>query len=114
MWVERTYYIYILSSHSRVLYTGVTNNLLWRVAQHKAGLGSRFTARYKANRLVYYECFAKPRHAIAREKQIKAGSRADKIRLIESKNRDWRDLSDDFEIASADYVKAAHEAEYRD
>ncbi|HEY3781559.1 MAG TPA: GIY-YIG nuclease family protein [Fimbriimonadaceae bacterium] len=102
----RIFFVYIMASDSRVLYTGVTNALVRRVSQHKAAEGSAFTARYRVGKLVYYETFAYVKSAIEREKQIKAGSRADKIRLIESVNPDWRDISDDFRLMSADVVAA--------
>ncbi|HEY3782310.1 MAG TPA: GIY-YIG nuclease family protein [Fimbriimonadaceae bacterium] len=102
---ERIFFVYIMASNSRVLYTGVTNALVRRVSQHKAGVGSEFTSRYKTGKLVYFETFSYVRNAIAREKRIKAGSRADKIRLIETLNRDWRDISDDFKLLPADIVR---------
>ena len=88
-------FVYILASRRNgTLYTGVTRNLRLRYLQHQCGLSSAFTSRYQVNNLVYYEIFNSPIFAIAREKQIKAGSRADKIRLIESKNPKWTDLYD--------------------
>jgi putative endonuclease len=93
---EQRYYTYIMTSLSGTLYTGVTNNIRHRVDKHKEGAGSQFTARYSVNRLVYFECFQYVNNAIAREKQIKGLSRAKKVRLIESMNPSWRDLSVDF------------------
>ncbi|HEV2349424.1 MAG TPA: GIY-YIG nuclease family protein [Terriglobia bacterium] len=90
----KTYYVYILASKSRTLYTGVTNNLERRVVEHRRKLVPGFTARYNINRLVFFEVFHDALDAIAREKQIKAWSRIKKIALIESTNRDWKDLSD--------------------
>jgi putative endonuclease len=78
--------------HNSVLYTGVTNNLIRRVFEHKSGRHDGFTSKYKCNKLVYYECGENISGAIFREKQIKAGSRADKIKLIESMNPSWEDL----------------------
>ena len=89
----RNYYIYIMASASRTLYTGVTNNLERRVLQHRRKLLGGFTARYNINRLVYYEVSGEISAAIAREKQIKSWGRKKKIALIESVNRDWNDLS---------------------
>jgi putative endonuclease len=90
----RSYWVYIMTNHSNsVLYTGVTNNLRSRAAQHKARTGSKFTSRYKVSKLVFYEEFGRITDAIAAEKRIKAGSRANKIRLIESLNPEWKDLS---------------------
>jgi putative endonuclease len=90
----KTYYVYIMASKSRTLYTGVTNNLERRVVEHRRKLIPGFTARYHINRLVYYEAGGKIEAMIAREKQIKAWGRMKKIALIESMNRDWKDLSD--------------------
>lgn len=91
----REYYIYIMTNqHNRVLYTGVTNNLYFRVQQHKNSQGGFFTSRYKVNKLVYFECFETAYEAISREKQIKAGSRQKKIDLINNINPDWEDLFD--------------------
>jgi putative endonuclease len=87
------YYVYIMASASRTLYTGVTSNLERRVLQHRRKLLGGFTARYNTNRLVYYEVSSEIIAAITREKQIKSRSREKKIALIESTNRDWKDLS---------------------
>ena len=89
-----TYYVYILSNaNNRVIYTGVTNDLVRRVYEHKNHLDkSSFTSRYNVEKLVYYEETSSIRTAIEREKQIKSWSRAKKDKLIESKNPDWQDL----------------------
>ena len=87
------YYVYIMASASRALYTGVTNNLERRVLQHRRKLLGEFTARYSINRLEYYEVCGEILAAIAHEKQIKSWSRKKKIALIESMKRDWKDLS---------------------
>jgi putative endonuclease len=79
-----------------VLYTGVTNDLLRRVYEHKGKFVKGFTSRYKISKLVYYEVCDTAESAILREKQIKAGSRQKKINLIVSMNSGWRDLYDDF------------------
>jgi putative endonuclease len=89
-----TYCVYIMASKSRTLYTGVTNNLERRVLEHRCKLVPGFTARYNIDRLVYYEVCGDPRAAISREKQIKGWTRLRKVALIESLNRDWKDLSD--------------------
>lgn len=90
---QKQYYIYILTNQrNTVLYTGVTNNLVRRVYEHKSMNGSAFTKKYTVNKLVYYETFGDPATAIAREKQIKAGSRQKKIDLVKSMNAEWRDL----------------------
>lgn len=78
-----------------VLYTGVTNDLLRRVSEHKSGHDSRsFTAKYKLNQLVYFEETTDVVSAIEREKQIKGGSRHKKFKLINSFNPKWNDLTD--------------------
>jgi putative endonuclease len=91
---EQLYYIYILANddHS-ILYTGITNNLPRRVAQHKSGRGSKFTRWKKTTRLVYYETAADRPTALQREAKIKSGQRKTKILLIESINSSWNDLS---------------------
>jgi putative endonuclease len=85
----RTFCVYIMASRSRVLYTGVTNDLARRVHEHKQGLIPGFTSTYCITRLVYFEEFTDIRDAIAREKQIKGWVRARKIRLIELHNPTW-------------------------
>ena len=90
----KNYYVYIMANASRTLYTGATNNLERRVLEHRRKLIPGFTARYNINRLVHFEVFGDIRTAIAREKQIKGWVRVKKIALIESSNRDWKDLSD--------------------
>ncbi len=77
------------------LYTGVTNNLKRRAYEHKEKLVSGFTKKYDLCNLVYYEVFDTINNAIAREKQIKAGSRQNKIDLINDMNPEWRDLYDE-------------------
>jgi putative endonuclease len=72
--------------------TGVTSNLAERIFQHREGLTPGFSRRYGCNRLVFYERYERMDEAIAREKQIKDGSRARKIALIEAMNPDWKDL----------------------
>ena len=89
------YYIYILANrHNTVLYTGVTNNLIKRVHEHKAKLAIGFTSRYNVDKLVYFETTPNVESAITREKQIKAGSRGKKLALVTAMNPDWLDLSE--------------------
>jgi putative endonuclease len=90
---DRSYDVYIMSSLSRTLYTGVTNDLERRVFEHKQAQRGSFTARYNVNRLVYFEQFGETDQAITREKEIKRMTRRRKIKLIESMNPGWRDLS---------------------
>jgi putative endonuclease len=90
------YYVYIVANARKtVLYTGVTRNLVRRIWQHRNGKADGFTARYHCSQLVMYQVFDDSYNAIAREKQIKAGSRRKKIELIERMNPDWRDLYHD-------------------
>ena len=89
----RTYWVYILASQKDgTLYTGVTNSLERRTWQHKQGTVASFTAKYGIGRLVYFEAFSDVNNAIAREKQLKGGSRKKKIALIEKENPEWLDL----------------------
>ena len=87
-------YVYILSNaHKNVLYTGVTNDLIRRVYEHKHHFDKGgFTSQYNVEYLVYYETTENPLSAIEREKQIKGWNRKRKIKLIESKNPNWDDL----------------------
>ena len=88
------YYVYILATNdNKVIYTGVTNNLLRRVYEHKNSLDHKsFTSRYHVHKLVYYECTDDVKSAIEREKQIKGWNRKHKNKLIESKNPQWIEL----------------------
>ena len=90
------YYVYILTNASNtVIYTGVTNNLIRRVFQHKNKVDpSCFTARYNVDRLVYYETYGDIRDAITREKQIKSWNRKRKGSLVSLNNPGWLDLYD--------------------
>ena len=87
------FYIYLLANnHNTVLYVGVTNDIVRRVDEHRAGEVKGFTSKYNVHTLVYYEVSDLILDAIAREKQIKKGSRAKKIALIVKDNPTWRDL----------------------
>ena len=90
----RQYYVYILTNGSRMLYTGMTNNLLRRMDEHKRKAVQGFASKYNLTQLAYYETTDSPRSAIAREKQIKGWLRRKKIALIESQNPRWQDLSE--------------------
>ena len=90
----KQYYVYILSSLTGTLYTGMTNDLKRRVYQHKHKLIEGFTSKYDVTRLVHYEITDSVQAAIAREKEIKAWRRSKKIDLIKSSNPTWQDLSD--------------------
>lgn len=86
--------VYIMTNFTnKVLYTGMTNNLERRVAEHKAGEIAGFTQKYHIKKLVYYELGDYVHSALDREKEIKGWSRAKKVKLIESINPEWKDLS---------------------
>jgi putative endonuclease len=90
----KQYYIYIMTNSSRTLYTGVTDDLVRRVYEHKNKLIKGFTQKYNITRLVYYEITSDIQAAIQREKQIKGWLRRKKIALIEAANPEWEDLSE--------------------
>jgi putative endonuclease len=91
---EKRYYVYIMASRSLTLYTGVTGDIYHRALQHKAGEIEGFTEKYHINRLVYYETFKYVNNALAREKQIKAWTRAKRLALIKTMNPAWQDLAE--------------------
>jgi putative endonuclease len=91
----RTYFVYILTNRSGTLYVGVTNDLIRRIAQHREKAVRGFTSRYDLDRLVYVETSSGIAEAIAREKQLKRWSRAEKVRLIEMQNPKRDDLGAD-------------------
>ncbi len=88
-----SYFVYIVASPSRTIYIGVTNDLARRVREHRMKETPGFTATYHVDHLVWFEEFADPAAAISREKQLKNWRRAKKIKLIESMNPAWKDLS---------------------
>ena len=88
------YYVYIMTNHSRTLYTGITNDLFRRVAEHKEGVMPGFTQKYEIKQLAYYETFTQRVDAIDREKEIKSWRREKKIALIEKMNPHREDLSE--------------------
>jgi putative endonuclease len=92
-YVEKTYYVYILSSQRRVLYIGITSHIEHRVGQHKSHAFGGFTAKYNVTDLVYFERYSSVGKAIRREKELKGWRREKKIALIEVDNPKWRDLS---------------------
>ncbi len=84
----------ITNTNNTTLYIGVTSDLSGRIKKHKSKFYPKsFSARYNLNKLVYYESFQMIGDAIAREKQLKSGSRAKKVKLIEQMNPNWKDLS---------------------
>jgi putative endonuclease len=91
--LDKQYYVYILTTaKNTALYTGVTNDLMRRIYEHKSDIVEGFTRRYKVHKLVYYEAVQDIMTAIAREKQIKSWNRRKKLMLINASNPDWRDL----------------------
>jgi len=95
--MNNQYYVYILTNQrNSVLYTGVTSDLEKRIYEHKSKIIAGFTKKYNVNKVVYYEIFNNIDEAIYREKQIKSGSRKNKIKLIENANPDWNDLAEKF------------------
>ena len=105
----KQYYVYILTNPSRTLYTGVTNDLLRRMYEHKHKLIEGFTSRYNIDLLVYFETTSDVRAAIEREKQIKSWSRIKKVALIESMNRTWSDLSQEWFEGDKEGVISRHD-----
>jgi len=97
--MERGGYIYILTNkNNTTLYIGVTSNLFNRIFEHKSKIyETSFTAKYNLDKLVYFETFSTIEEAIAREKQLKAGSRKKKETLINLKNPDWNDITAEIE-----------------
>lgn len=85
-------FVYIMASHTKTLYVGVTSDLRKRYYQHHHEITEGFTARYQVKKLVYYEVALSPQGAITREKQLKGWRRARKVALVESVNPEWRDL----------------------
>jgi len=91
--VNKQYYVYIMTNKSNnVIYTGVTNDLKKRIYEHKNKLAEGFTKKYNVIKLVYYEVLEDIESAISREKQIKGGSRKNKVQLVNSMNKEWLDL----------------------
>ena len=94
----KNYFIYIITNkRNGVLYIGITNSLVRRIYEHRKSLCDGFAKKYKLKILVYYEIFNDVEKAIEREKILKTWNRAWKIRLIEKKNPEWRDLYDEIE-----------------
>jgi putative endonuclease len=89
---EYHFWVYILASRSRNLYIGITNNIHYRTEKHRESIPGTHTARYNIHRLVYAEYFRYVRNAIAREKELKRWTRAQKIELIEKTNPTWDDI----------------------
>jgi putative endonuclease len=104
--MDNNAYIYFMSNqHNNVLYVGVTNDIVRRVAEHKAKVNKGFTYKYNVDRLVYYELINSINDAIAREKQIKNWKREWKNDLVNDMNPTWEDLSGSIGVDEA-FVKA--------
>jgi len=92
--MDRTFHVYILAGESGVLYTGMTNNPLRRIAEHRQKKIPGFTKRYNVTKLVWFEAHGRATSAIAREKEIKGWRGEKKVALIESMNPYWKDLTE--------------------
>lgn len=92
--MKEAFIYFMTNKNNTVIYVGVTGNLIKRVFQHKTKFHRGFTAKYNCNKLVYFEEFGDINQAIAREKQLKSGSRKSKEELINSMNPNWNDLSE--------------------
>ncbi len=93
---KKEYYVYIMTNkNNTVLYTGVTNDIHRRLLEHRFGKGSQFVKKYQIWKLVYIEIFETAYDAIAREKQIKGGSRKKKLDMINRLNPQWKDLAEE-------------------
>ena len=90
----RCYFVYFMSNESKMLYVGVSNDLMKRVSQHKSKHIPGFTQKYNLYKLVYFEQFGDIRAAIAREKEIKGWLRSKKVALIVTENPHWKDLAE--------------------
>ena len=99
---NRSYYVYIMASHTKRLYIGVANDLERRAAEHRSGARQGFTKKYKMRRLVYYEASAGIADVILREKQLKGWRRSKKIALVESANPEWDNLADGWDKKQRD------------
>ena len=96
---QHNYSVYIATNRSGTLYIGMTNDLVSRMNEHRAGELEGFTRRYNITRLVYFEHTTDVTAAIAREKQLKGGRRNKKTMLIEKMNPNWRDLFEEINTA---------------
>ena len=109
--IKKPGFVYFLSNtYNNVLYIGVTNNILRRIAEHKAKKSKGFTSKYNCNKLVYIEIFDFISEAIAREKQLKSWKRRWKDELVNKENPEWNDLSDSIGLNDnlIEEVKAYH------
>ncbi len=97
-----TYYVYMMTNwNNKILYTGITNDLVRRINEHQEKLSISFTSRYNITKLVYFESTSDVNAAIAREKEIKGWVRRKKNDLIATMNPDWVDLGEEFGIVDS-------------
>jgi putative endonuclease len=100
--MRRVFYVYILASDTRELFIGITNNLLGRIAEHRAGADPyRYVFRHAVTRLVHVEAAGEARDAIRREKQLKGWTRRKKLALIQETNPTWEDLAAGWPVSGA-------------
>jgi len=102
MTLMNTYYVYMMTNwNNKILYTGITNDLVRRINEHQEKLSISFTSRYNITKLVYFESTSDVNAAIAREKEIKGWVRRKKNDLIATMNPDWVDLGEEFGIVDS-------------
>ncbi|MDX1828780.1 MAG: GIY-YIG nuclease family protein [Lutibacter sp.] len=99
--MKKNYVYFMTNKNNKVIYIGVTSNIIERVYQHKTRVYKGFTSKYNCEKLVYFEEFNDINQAINREKQLKAGNRNNKVKLIEGMNPQWNDLSNDWIFETA-------------
>lgn len=93
------FFVYLMTNpNNTVIYTGMTNKLARRVSEHKEKMIEGFTKKYNVVKLVYYEIYKDSYSAIEREEQFKAGSRREKVKLVEQNNPEWKDLSSEISV----------------
>jgi len=97
---EQAYIYFLSNAHNNVLYIGVTNDIIRRIAEHKAKINKGFTYKYNCNKLVYYETFKLIVDAIAREKQLKNWKREWKDKLVTDFNHEWKDFSEEIGVTN--------------
>jgi putative endonuclease len=108
--MDKSYFVYMMSNQSRMLYIGVTNDVTKRALEHKSKSIPGFTQKYNLYKLVYFEEFANISAAIAREKQLKGWLRSKKVALVNSKNSRWLDLAEPQSKSGARFKKLASRA----
>lgn len=91
--MKKTFYVYILTNSSGILYIGISSHLIKRIWEHKNKVVEGFTNKYNISKLIFYEIYEEVEHAILREKQLKKWNRAKKIELIKRVNPKFEELS---------------------